>query len=85
MFTNGTLNITGGTFEENEGKYGGALWIGSQATATIEGATFQRNRAAQSYGGAIWGSNFFTVKNSSFIENKGKWGGCNLRSKRFGY
>lgn len=76
VFTNGTLNITGGTFEENEGKYGGALWIGSQATATIEGATFQHNRAAKSYGGAIWGSNFFTVKNSSFIENKGKWGGA---------
>ena len=76
LFTNGKLNITGGTFKENKGKYGGALWIGSKSTATIENATFKNNKTTSSYGGAIWGSNEFKVKNSTFEGNQAKWGGA---------
>ena len=76
LFTNGKLNITGGTFENNQGKYGGALWIGSKSTATVENATFRNNKTTSSYGGAIWGSNEFKVKNSTFEKNQAKWGGA---------
>ncbi len=70
IFTNGELNITGGTFEENVGKYGGALWIGSTSTANVENAIFKNNHTTKSYGGAIWASNGFKVKNSTFDGNK---------------
>lgn len=76
LFTNGQLNITGGIFEGNKGKYGGVLWIGSKSTATIENATFKNNKTTSSYGGAIWGSNEFKVKNSTFEGNQAKWGGA---------
>ena len=78
LFTNGKLNITGGTFENNQGKYGGALWIGTTSTATVENATF-RNNTTTSFnggGGAIWGSNEFKVKNSTFEKNQSKFGGA---------
>lgn len=76
LFTNGKLNITGGTFKENKGKYGGALWIGSKSTANVENAAFKNNKTTSSYGGAIWGSNEFKVKNSTFEGNQAKWGGA---------
>lgn len=76
LFTNGKLNITGGTFKENKGKYGGALWIGSKSTANVENAAFINNQTTTSYGGAIWGSNEFKVKNSTFEGNQAKWGGA---------
>lgn len=78
LFTNGKLNITGGTFENNQGKYGGALWIGSKSTATVENATFRNNTTTSSNGGggAIWGSNEFKVKNSTFEKNESKFGGA---------
>lgn len=81
LFTNGKLNITGGIFEGNVGKYGGALWIGSRCTATVENATFRNNKTTSSYGGgAIWGSNEFKVKNSTFEKNQQNqpvgWGGA---------
>lgn len=76
LFTNGKLNITGGTFENNQGKYGGALWLGSTSTATVENAIFRNNTTTSSYGGAIWGSNEFKVKNSTFEKNQAKWGGA---------
>lgn len=73
LFTNGKLNITGGTFESNTAKYGGALWIGSKSTATVENATFLKNKTTSSYGGgAIWGSSDFKIKNSTFEGNKAK-------------
>lgn len=78
LFTNGKLNITGGTFENNQGKYGGALWIGTTSTATVENATFRNNTTTSSNGGggAIWGSNEFKVKNSTFEKNQSKFGGA---------
>lgn len=78
LFTNGQLNITGGTFENNQGKYGGALWIGSTSTATVENATFRNNTTTSPSGGggAIWGSNEFKVKNSTFEKNESKFGGA---------
>lgn len=76
LFTNGKLNITGGTFKENKGKYGGALWIGSKSTANVENAAFINNQTTTSYGGAIWGSKEFIVKDSTFEGNQAKWGGA---------
>ena len=54
------------------------MWIGTTSTATVENATF-RNNTTTSFnggGGAIWGSNEFKVKNSTFEKNQSKFGGA---------
>jgi predicted outer membrane repeat protein len=61
-FTNGTrgisaadtgqLNVQGGTFTANHAQNGGAISLTDVAIASVTGATFVRNTAAQ-YGGAV--------------------------------
>ena len=71
----GTLNITGGTFEGNSAKKtGGAIIIGSRATANIKNATFKENKA--STGGAVYALNAISITDTVFEENEANWGGA---------
>lgn len=77
----GTINITGGTFEGNEAKKtGGAILIGSRATASISGAIFKGNKGRTS--GAIYSSKEFSVSNTTFENNEAVWGGAIFASKK---
>ena len=66
----GKLNITGGTFENNKAtSNGGVIRLGQKATATIKGASFNKNEARS--GGAIYNSNELTINDGVvFSENK---------------
>lgn len=77
----GTINITGGTFEGNSSnKVGGAILIGSRATASITGASFNKNRA--STGGAVYASKDISITETVFEGNDAKWGGAVFASKK---
>lgn len=77
----GNLNITGGIFKGNVAKKtGGAIIVGSRATAKIENASFENNHA--STGGAIYSSSPLTIINSTFEKNEANWGGAIFTSKK---
>lgn len=73
----GKLNITGGTFENNNAtSNGGVIRLGQKATATIKGASFNKNEARS--GGAIYNSNELTINEGVvFSENTSReYGGA---------
>ena len=75
------MNITGGIFKGNVAKKtGGAIIVGSRATAKIENASFENNHA--STGGAIYSSSPLTIINSTFEKNEANWGGAIFTSKK---
>ncbi|HWE54617.1 MAG TPA: PKD domain-containing protein [Acidimicrobiales bacterium] len=63
-----TLSITGGSFENNTGRAGGALGS-DDAPVTISGARFSANTADLTDGGAIVASGPLTVSGSTFTGN----------------
>lgn len=76
----GKLTVTGGRFEENEAKTGGALYCGSKSTAEIQNATFEKNKART--GGALYAVNEISVEQCTFLKNEGTWGGaiCSVKT-----
>ncbi len=70
--TNGTVNITGCSFESNESPYGGAIYVsGTTATLYIVGSRFEGNKATTYYGGAIYvlSAKTLQVENTYFVGN----------------
>lgn len=71
----GKLNITGGVFENNKAETnGGVIRLGQKATATISGASFNKNEAKS--GGSIYNSNELIINDGViFSENKSNGNG----------
>lgn len=81
--TTNKLTVLGGTYSENVAKKRGAAICAMVANATIEitDATFDKNSATDSHGGAISGYNnaaiySLTVTNSTFTNNSAYHGGA---------
>ena len=71
MSSTGAVNITGGTFKDNQGSYGGAI-ASIDGPVTISNATFEGNISG--YGGALLsydseGGTSFIISNSTFKNN----------------
>lgn len=68
----GTLNIKGGKFEKNNATYGGAIWVGQNATNDIKNASFTENQAEQ--GAAVLAAGPLVMSDCTLEENKAQWG-----------
>ena len=74
----GSLEISGCTFEDNEGYEGGGLW--AKDTVTIEDTVFTGNHASE-YGGGAWLERSFDLDGCTFEENTADGGGAGLGSQ----
>jgi predicted outer membrane repeat protein len=75
----GVMTLTRASFVNNDGRFGGALFVGGtlSARATIDGATFSQNRASQ-FGGGLYTNaetTAITVTRSAFAGNSANVGG----------
>jgi len=91
VFINGTANIYGGEFINNQAvsgatsKQGGAIFLNEQGTLTVENAKFTDNTTPYGAGGAIYASGILTVKNTEFTGNsapKGSGGAISYTGKK---
>jgi predicted outer membrane repeat protein len=75
----GVMTLTRGFFEDNDGRFGGAVFVGgtSNARATIANTTFNQNRASQLGGGLYTNAETtaITVTRSIFVGNSANTGG----------
>ncbi|MBR4753492.1 MAG: LEPR-XLL domain-containing protein, partial [Thermoguttaceae bacterium] len=69
----GTLDVDGGSFEENTATNGGAIYVDG-GTVDVEGGAFNRNVAEN--GGAIYNKSATTLANASFKTNTAENGGA---------
>ncbi len=65
IYSEGNLNIAGGSYINNTAWDGGALYLKSTSTSIIEDATFKKNTAS-GYGGAIYNEGDLTLTDSIF-------------------
>jgi hypothetical protein len=70
----GTLNVTGSTFNNNLAGFGGGIY-NTNATMTVTGSTFSNNAAR--FGGGIYNGYTTSVTSSTFSGNSGNGGGIN--------
>jgi predicted outer membrane repeat protein len=75
----GVMTLTRGFFDNNDGRFGGAVFVGgtSNARATIANTTFNQNRASQLGGGLYTNAETtaITVTRSIFVGNSANTGG----------
>jgi predicted outer membrane repeat protein len=70
VYSEGTLNVTGGYFDNNSTARGGAIYVTNGDGVTITGVQFSGNTADNGNGGAVYiHATSFAVSNSSFDHN----------------
>ena len=70
VYSEGTLNVTGGSFINNIANYGGAIYMSNGDALNITGVEFSGNSADHNSGGAMYVDNTpFAIANSSFDHN----------------
>lgn len=70
IYSKSDLTVNGGTFENNS-SVGGAIYLDSNVTATIENATFSNNTDSSSGGGAIYSKGkSLTLNGNTFTANE---------------
>ena len=78
----GSVEVKTSEFTSNYAKYqGGAIWVNSEVTATIEDSQFTGNTTGSKAGGAIWSAGELILARTQFANNIAGTGGGAINSE----